>query len=48
MNWFISGGPNDLGAVVECVSPFRLSNKFCKDSDWSDGSTARVVLGNGG
>ena len=48
VNWFITGGPNDLGAVVGCVSPFRLSNRFCMYSDWSDGSTVRVVLGNGG
>ena len=48
LNWFITGGPNDLGAVVGCVSPFRLSNRFCMYSDWSDGSTVRVVLGNGG
>ena len=48
VNCFITGGPNDLGAVVGCVNPFRLSNKFCMYSDWSDGSTARLDRGSGG
>ena len=48
VKWLITGGPNDLGAVVGCVNPFRLSNKFCMYSDWSDGSTARLDRGSGG